>query len=125
MMVIHIAKLKQLTEEIITSIDEVTFEQLEHFVAQRDEIVTALQAIIESGQNSNGANSNHGNEDVTIEHRETIRSILQHDAKIMKRMEELREEASKSLNKIKQGKTHRDTYDIVYSPESIYFDKKK
>lgn len=114
-MVNYIAQLQQLTDKIIVNIEEVTFEELEQFIAERNEIVTAMQSHLTSSDRK-GFNP---------EDRESIQRILQHDSTIMARMTALREEAAQGLHKIKQGKTHKDTYDTVYSPESIYFDKKK
>lgn len=107
-----IAQLKQITEEVTAKIDEVTFEELEQFVAERDKMITSLQAMSLQAE-------------ATAEHRQTVQSILQQDTIIMARIQALKDEASQSIHKIAQGKSQRDVYESPYSMDAIYFDKKK
>lgn len=107
-----ITKLNQITEQVLANIDETTFEQLEQFIAERDDLVKSLQATFNHSQ-------------VTTEMQQTIREILEHDKTIITRMEALRDEATQSMHKIAQGKSQKDVYDSPYTMDAIYFDKKK
>jgi hypothetical protein len=108
-----ILKLEELTLQVVEGISSLTYEQLEDFVEEREQMIEhikawkiPLQAIDE-------------------EYKNKIRIILQYDPLIRSRMNLLKEEAKQHMNKMDQGHILKKAYDIDYTPESVFFDKKK
>lgn len=107
-----VLKLKHLTDKLVETLNKASYEEIEEFVQQREEIMTQLQT---QKFTSSELDKN----------RETMKQILQHDQIILARMTVLKEEASQSINKISSGKIQKNAYDKSYSIDGVYFDKKK
>jgi cytoplasmic iron level regulating protein YaaA (DUF328/UPF0246 family) len=107
-----VLKLKQLTDQLVETLDNATYEEIDEFVQQREEIMTEFQTRKFSSSELDN-------------NRETMKQILQHDQIILERMKALKDEATQSINKISSGKAQKNAYDKFYSMDGVYFDKKK
>ncbi|WP_222850417.1 flagellar protein FliT [Paenibacillus tengchongensis] len=105
-------ELEQLTEKITGSLMELTYEELESFVAERQKLVEAIGREVE-------------NVHPTAAHKETLRRILEQDPAIVARMNGFRLEAQDWLHKRNQAKTQRSAYESAYTPDSILMDRRK
>ncbi|MEO3947298.1 flagellar protein FliT [Gorillibacterium sp. CAU 1737] len=105
-------QLVRLTEGTLSRMGELTVEELEEWVDAREGLVSEI--LLQPPESFHSE-----------ERRRTAQLELRLSAKLISRMEELRNEASQHLNKVGTARTQRSAYDVAYTPESFYFDKKK
>lgn len=107
-----IQSLDQLTRAILDHLDETTYEELEAFVEERQELVDSIaeqSAICRA----------------TPAQKQEIHRILDHDPIILDRMNALRVEAQDWLQKRNQAKVQRNAYEAAYTPDSFLMDRRK
>jgi hypothetical protein len=102
--------LQQITQEVLSNLEQIKFEHLETFVEHREQIIIQLQA---AGQS------------LDDKEKKLIEDILQHDVVIMARMQQLKDEASYGINKIDRARVQSSAYYAEYTPDSIFFDRRK
>lgn len=121
-----IEQLERLTETAAANIREMTHEELLHFVEERGRLIDqARRAERESGAaGTAGAELSHSQHESTDLQRR-VHKLLAHDAAIRARMEELLREHEGSFGKVRQAKRQKTAYDMEYTPDSLFFDKKK
>lgn len=102
--------LQRITHEIIIELDQMEYEQLASFVEDRQLIIDELQSM---------------NQRYTDQQKLVIQVILQHDEAIVRRMQQLRDEAKIGIDKIERARVHNNAYEQPYAQESYFFDKKK
>lgn len=107
-----IHSLEKLSIEISNKLDEISYEELETFVENRQKLIDSIEGKIVSCQ-------------TTPEQREVISRIMKYDNAILARMNSLRSDAQDWLYKRNQAKTQRSAYDSMYTPDSILMDRKK
>ncbi|MEK8131752.1 hypothetical protein WMW72_27975 [Paenibacillus filicis] len=107
-----IEQLESMTENILEVLTETETEDLEEFVLQRDELINQMMDMPRTPEDK----ALFGNR---------IEALLQADPFIVERMRQLQQEAQDGLKKINLVKMQRGAYESVYSPDSIYFDRKK
>ncbi|MEK3760779.1 flagellar protein FliT [Paenibacillus sp. FSL P4-0338] len=107
-----INELDWLTEKLSVHLDDVTYEELEAFVEQRQNLVERIEQEVEKCQPISAQ-------------KDAIRRILEHDPSIMARMNALRQEAQDFLQKRGQAKIQRSAYEAAYTPDSFLMDRKK
>jgi hypothetical protein len=107
-----ISQLEQLTNEIVDNLDQISFEELEQFVEQREAIIAEMQQ-----QPASDFSEPH--------YRTRIAALGQYDAIMLSVMERLKEEAQQGIAKIKNAQVRKDMYEAVYTPDSIFFDRRK
>lgn len=107
-----IRQLEQLTLRFIERLDQATHEEVEKFIQEREQIIGQLQTSGISQEDS-------------LKYRERVQMLLSYDPKILAKMNTLMQEASTGINKIRQSRKQNALYQATYTPDSIYFDKKK
>ncbi|MDF2645158.1 MAG: hypothetical protein K0Q73_963 [Paenibacillus sp.] len=106
-----IERLEQLTNDVLAKLDTIEWEDLEHFVEARDELICELNECIAAVP--------------TEVQRERIRRILSHDKIIVHRMTFFKSEAEAQISKMSNAQKTRSAYNSYYSSESHFVDKKK
>ncbi|OKP85562.1 flagellar protein FliT [Paenibacillus sp. P32E] len=107
-----IRSLDQLTREMMGRLQEATYEELEAFVEERQEIVDSIAEQVAICQS-------------TSAQKEEIHRILEHDYALLDRMNVLRLEAQDFLQKRNHAKVQRSAYEAKYSADSILMDRRK
>ncbi|MEK5419752.1 flagellar protein FliT [Paenibacillus sp. FSL L8-0708] len=107
-----IRSLDQLTREIEERLQETTYEELEAFVDERQELVDSIAEVATICR-------------MTLAQKKEINRILEHDNVILDRMNTLRLEAQDWLQKRNQAKAQRNAYEAAYTPDSFLMDRKK
>lgn len=102
--------LQQMTLEVLSNLDNIKFEQLETFVEHREQIIIQLRA---AGQS------------LGDKEKKLIEDILEHDVVIMSRMQQLKDEAGLGINKMDRARVQFSAYYAEYTPDSIFFDRRK
>ncbi|CAN7153508.1 flagellar protein FliT [Paenibacillus sp. LjRoot153] len=102
--------LKRITQGIIVELDQKDYEQLGSFVEERQIIIDQLQSM---------------NQSFNDQQKLVIKDILQHDDVIVRRMQQLKDEAKSGIDKIERARVHNNAYEQPYAQESYFFDKKK
>jgi len=104
--------LNQLTQEIEERLQDTTYEELEAFVDERQELVDSIAEVATICR-------------TTLAQKQEINRILEHDNVILDRMNTLRLEAQDWLQKRNQAKAQRNAYEAAYTPDSFLMDRKK
>ncbi|NBD26708.1 hypothetical protein [Paenibacillus glycinis] len=104
-----LAALYRETVAIMSQLDQGQQEQFEQLIASRERALAELQAGNAVGETD----------------RAIIRELSSYDKKIMKRMQELRDDASMRINKIQVSKLQKRVYDSDAFEGGAFFDKKK
>lgn len=107
-----IQSLKELTSGITDRLDETTYEELELFVEDRQELVDSIAEHAEICKS-------------TSAQKQEINRILEYDNVILDRMNALRLEAQDWLQKRNQAKVQRSAYEAAYTPDSFLMDRRK
>ncbi|WP_341279870.1 hypothetical protein [Paenibacillus sp. FSL H8-0537] len=104
-MISSLQSLYDQTLYIAEHIQEASYEELVELADFRTEIVNKLQQT-----------------QVSEEMKAVIRLIGEYDDTILKRMQELKDEAATSLNKIKLHRMQKQKYEQAYNAESYFVD---
>lgn len=107
-----IHSLDMLTREMMDGLQEVTYEELEDFVEERQKLVDSITQEVEICP-------------ATPAQKQEINRILSHDNELLDRMNALRQEAQNFLTKRGQAKVQRNAYETAYTPDSFLMDRKK
>lgn len=107
-----VKRLELLTQQVVKNLSDVSFEEINAFVAEREVIMTELQ-------------TNSFTPEELDRNRDTMKRIIEQDSIILARMNELKDEAAAQMSKISTGRTQKNAYDASYSSDGIYLDKKK
>ncbi|SEU14395.1 hypothetical protein [Paenibacillus sp. NFR01] len=104
--------LEQLTNLMISDLDNAPYESLENFVEERQKLVDAIGLEVEKCA-------------LTSAQKEKLSRIMEHDSAIIARMNAHRLEALDGLQRRNQAKMQRSAYESAYTPDSILMDRKK
>ncbi|WP_433944311.1 hypothetical protein [Paenibacillus sp. SN-8-1] len=107
-----ISSLEELTESVVSRIEDMSSEELELFVNERQEIIDQIVLLKEQTT-------------YTPVQLERLNDILLKDSLILSRMSSLKKEASNWLQFRGQAKVRRNAYEAAYSPDSILMDRRK
>lgn len=107
-----IRSLDLLTHTMMGRLQEATYEELEDFVVERQELVDSITEKVASCP-------------ATPAQKHEINRILLQDNDLLDRMNTLRIEAKDWLQKRNQAKVQRSAYEQNYTPDSILMDRKK
>jgi hypothetical protein len=102
-------ELRELTLQFVNEINDLAYEQVVEFVEQRELLINQLQS------------SPKG---LPQTYEQDVRDILQYDTLIKDRIKALGEEANAAITKVDQARSQRKAYEIVHTPDSVFFDKK-
>lgn len=109
--------LKQLTSNIVSRLDEATYEDMMAFIDARDNIITQIQKLEQT-------------EHITLspvllsKYKNEINSILMHDTEIKTKLSAIQNETMEKITKSSAARKQRSAYDAAYSLDGVYFDKK-
>lgn len=108
-----VKRLELATADVVMGLDTMEFQQLESFVNEREDIIAQMMQ------------SNMLEQDkVRLKNR--VVDTLKHDAVIVARMNELKNEASVHLAKLQASRVHRNGYESSYSDtSSMFLDSRK
>lgn len=104
----QLAKLYETTAELVSRINEVSYEELTDLVELREQVVHELMPPSER----------------TEDEKQLLHRLGEFDADILARMTHLREEAQNGIRKISQTRVHRKVYQPGVTAGSFFFDKK-
>lgn len=107
-----LTQLKQKTQQFILQLNEVDYEEVERFVAERQECVDHLLKMLEL-------------QVISAPQKQILERILSYDGEINQRMHVLKEEAKDWLIQRSQAKSQRSAYDSKYAPDSYLMDRRK
>lgn len=108
-MMANIANLYDTTMRLVERIDEADSDELSNLIELRDEIIHELQLISVIPEDG----------------KQMLRKIGEFDEVIFTRMNGLRDEASRGLEKIKKTRMQKQVYEQSYVPESYFVDRKE
>ncbi|WP_178023367.1 hypothetical protein [uncultured Paenibacillus sp.] len=106
----YVARLEQLTEKLVQRIDQVSYEELAAYADQREAL--ANQIVLQKNS-------------LQDEDKQKIRSLSEFDEVILAKMEHFKNEAGDWLLRRGTIKNQRSAYNMDYTPESMFFDRKK
>ncbi len=106
-------ELLQLTHQLASRLETADYEEMVEFVDTREELVQNIRQQYEQ----------HHFDKAYLESARA--SILSYDTLILRRMQQLKDEASGNLNRMTAAKQQKSSYEAKYAPESLFFDKKK
>lgn len=107
-----IRSLDLLTREMMSRLQEATYEELVVFVEERQKLVDSIAEKVAIYPSS-------------AAQKQEIHRILGYDNELLDRMNALRQEAQNFLQKRGQAKMQRNAYEAGYTPDSILMDRKK
>lgn len=111
-------ELEQLTFSVMENLKEMTDQELLHFVEERERILDALKR-----DDADSSKDKHA--DFDGDTRRRIQQLLQYDGMIQARMQAMLSEYGLTFSKVQAAKKQKSAYDIEYTPDSLFFDKKK
>lgn len=107
-----ILKLEDLTQSIVSRLNQSSYEEMSSFVEQRQVLIDSINEWISNGL-------------VSSSQKHRLASLLQIDALILGRLNTLKEEAGNWLQQRGQAKVQRNVYDSGYTPDSILMDRRR
>lgn len=107
----HIEKLEELTQQIVSKLEHISYEEISGFVDRRQILIDNILVCV--SRNS-----------VSHSQRERLETLLHLDSVIMERMIKLKDEAGEWLLQRGQAKAQRNVYEAAYSPDSILMDRR-
>jgi hypothetical protein len=106
-------QLETLSTALLNDFQGITFEDLTDYMTEREDIFASLEQIKTDPNDK-------------IKYKDLINRILSFDPIIVAKMEQLKDEAKKELNKVSSGRIQKNAYDgQVQSTDGIFFDQKK
>lgn len=108
-----IDQLEELTNSFMDSIEVCSYEEVEAFITKRQSIVDLINMALLN------------KEVFTEDQKDRIKSVLELDSVILRKMESLRIEAQEWLYNRRQAATQRSAYESNLSPGSILMDRRK
>ncbi|MDF2814427.1 MAG: hypothetical protein K0Q81_627 [Paenibacillus sp.] len=113
-----LSELEQLTLHTMENLQEMSDQELLHFVEERGRILDALKK-------ADAASPKDEHADFDADTRRRIQQLLQYDGMIQARMQAMLSEYGRTFSKVQAAKKQMSAYDIEYTPDSLFFDKKK
>jgi hypothetical protein len=111
-MIEQLLRLEQLSDRIVSRLDQVTVEELVEFVEQRDRLISELKL-------------DAADEAAKAAARPIAERILRHDPVILEKLRALKDEAASAIGEISARRKQRQAYMAMYTPDGLYVDKKK
>ncbi|MDR6726544.1 hypothetical protein J2W91_005065 [Paenibacillus amylolyticus] len=108
----YVGELEEITLQLVSKLEHVTYEELADFVEFRQPIVDQINQIVLKRE-------------LTFYEKERLQALLQYDSIIMVRMTVLKNEAGNWLTQRKQATRQRSVYEATFTPDSFLMDKRK
>jgi hypothetical protein len=106
-------RLEKLSNDLLYHIQSVTFEELSDFMEERGAIFEEFDKLEVLPSDK-------------IKYRDLVNRIISLDPIIIAKMEELKKEAERELNKVSSGRMQKNAYDGErHMADGIFFDQKK
>lgn len=127
-----VSKLESLTNEFVKDLETSDVDSIVRFVEERQVLIDEFAKLRDEavtlptpaeGQTEEQATALRKQADQKIADR--LKHILSYDALINDKMQHLMDQSMTKVNKINQSKKREQAYNPAYSPDSLYFDKKK
>ncbi len=119
-----VVKLEALTNGFVQTLDTTDVDAIVEFVEERQKLINQFAKLREQMAVYETEESDRKK----LEERkiaERIKHVLSYDALINEKMTHLMDQSKQQLTKINQTRKREQAYNPAYSPDSIYFDKKK
>ncbi|ULL19439.1 hypothetical protein DVH26_36555 [Paenibacillus sp. H1-7] len=107
-----IRDLQELMDEWIQALPLLNYEEMEAYVDKREIIISKMKSTPATYLERD-------------KYSESIQQLLQYDSIILSKMKQLRDEALQGSTKISAGRIQRNAYEGSYTPDSVFFDRKK
>ncbi|WP_261303497.1 hypothetical protein [Paenibacillus andongensis] len=101
----------ELTTQFVQGIEEIRYEDINPFLDQRERLLTQLK-------------QGTWTPEVVNKNKELLESITPLNIIIMAKIKEFKQEAAFQLGKMEQAKVQKQGYDVHYSSDAAYFDKR-
>ncbi|TCZ76849.1 hypothetical protein E0485_12775 [Paenibacillus albiflavus] len=101
------------TNDVITNLNTLDYEDFVKFVDQRGVVISQIVELSQSGCK------------LTAVQKEQLERILASDTPIRDRMQEIKLEAEVGLQKLNNGRLQHSVYEKAYSVESLFYDQRK
>jgi hypothetical protein len=108
----EINQLEEWTMAVLSRLETIQYEEMAELVEERQRLIEQLQL---------GSTT----QEQMKQYQVRISSLLQQDESILRRMSELKTEATDGIKKINAGRVQKGGYDTNYNLDGILFDKKK
>jgi hypothetical protein len=119
-----VGKLEALTHEFVKGLDTTDVDAIVKFVEDRQKLIDEFAKLREQAalyQDQNDEAQQVADRKIA----ERIKHVLSYDALINTKMQHLMDASMKQVTKINQTRKREQAYNPAYTPDSIYFDKKK
>ncbi len=107
-----IGKLEAWTKQVIERLDWIEYEEMTRLIDERQMLINELRLDAMTQEQKK-------------QYRTRIESLLQQDPPILRKLEELKTEASGGIQKINAGRVQKSGYDAQYNLDGIFFDQRK
>lgn len=107
-----IQELEQLMGDWMQSLSHMTFEEMTAYVDSRERVIDRMKSISLSPLERS-------------QYAVRVQRLLQRDALILAKMNELKDEGLQGASKINQGRLQKSAYETDFIPDSVFFDRKK
>lgn len=107
-----IVTLKCATDKIMKGLNELSYEELEQFIEDREKLINMLPDFLKTHS-------------ITVEDKNDLEYILSYDSALQDRMNHLKTEAANWLAQRSIAKSQRSAYDSKYSSDSVLMDKRE
>ncbi|GAB7055692.1 MULTISPECIES: flagellar protein FliT [Paenibacillus] len=107
-----IQELEQLMGDWMQSLSNMTYEEISAYVDSREQIIERMKSHSLSPTERN-------------KYTARVQRLLQHDALILAKMNELRDEGLQGTSKINRGRLQKTAYETEFVLDSVFFDRKK
>ncbi|SDW83681.1 hypothetical protein [Paenibacillus sp. PDC88] len=104
-----INELERNVNELLSVVNHANYEQIVELVDKKEEIVSNLLEY---------------KEELSLDTKEKIKALMIQDSLVISRMQSLKDEATEWLLKRESIKEQRSAYNMNYTPDSFFFDKK-
>jgi len=107
-----VQRLYEMTESMVEQLETAEYEELEHFVIERERLLSELK-------------EQRVTQQPTSYHQMMIHQVLEWDKIIQGRMMQLKSEAGGGLRKVSDNRKQHHAYAPSYAIDGVYFDKRK
>jgi hypothetical protein len=98
----------------VNELNCLTYEQLADYVEQREQLINQIQAMSQA--------------DVPVlsqENKDRLANVLLQDKVLLAKMHQFKAEAKLGLIKMGTARIQKEAYDVGFTPDSVFFDKRK
>ena len=105
-------ELEQFTRDLVNRLQSLSYEELAAAVDKRGALIDQLRTLSPAAEEIG-------------KYRDRVQRVLDYDEIILGRLNELKNEAAKGMQKIVTGRKQRSVYEQAYTADGIFIDKRK